>query len=91
MNAMQTQITMLTKQLGKAQSENKDLLVKITAQEKINRMNNLKISGIYEHRKENKFDSKRMILRMLQNAGVNLHPKAITNTHRIGNKQQGRL
>ena len=50
------------------------------------RINNLKINGIFEHPKETKYDCKRKVLGMLQNAGIQLHPKAITITQRTGNK-----
>ena len=64
--------------------EVKDNLVKL---EGYSRRHNLKFFGIRENNYETKFDCKRIILQVLLNSNIRLHPKAIETAHRVGPKQ----
>lgn len=84
--AMKTQMTQLQTECTALKSENADIKKKLTLQERLNRVNNLKVSGIREYRNETRFDCKKVVLSMLNDVGVTLHPNAITKAHREGPK-----
>lgn len=86
MNEIKTQNKLLKTQLTAVMAENADIKRQLLRQETINKHNNLKFLGIYEHHRESKFDWNRRVLEVLNNAGISLHPKSITNSHRVGFK-----
>lgn len=63
----------------------KDDIVKL---ECYSRKNNLKFYGIRESTYETKFDCNRVILSILKDSNIVLHPKALESAHRLGPKQK---
>ena len=88
MTNMTTEITTLKRQLIIAQSETKQIKKQLLNQERINKQNNIKLGGIYEHPKEGKFDCKRKVISFFKDAGIDIHPQAISTANRIGFKSK---
>ena len=68
-------------------SENKELKARLIKLEGHMRRGNLKFYGFDENSYESKFDCKKMVLQVLEQSNISLHPKGIESAHRIGPKQ----
>ena len=83
-----SEIKGIKSELKRVCDENIKLRDQQRKQECYNRRSNVRIKGFRENKWESNADCRKIVLNMLQNAGIPLPPLAIELAHRIGNKQK---
>ena len=84
------EISALRQDLAAIRQDNEILKEDVTKLQGYNRKDNLKLLGLRELPYENRRDCKRLVLNLLLQANIKLHPKSIETANRIGRKFDNR-
>ena len=90
LNTANENIVVLRQDLSSIQQDNITLREEIVRLQGYNRKDNLNFLGLRELPYENQRDCKRLVLNLLLQANIKLHPKAIEIAHRTGRKMENR-